>query len=89
MKKIVGNSVIAMAVAIGLNTAGIMSAQAAGFNEAMTNGSFEGSLRPRVESVDQEGNLYGTDNQAGRPQKMTPRPDADPALLIPRPYYEK
>ena len=55
MKKIVGNSVIAMAVGIGLNTVGMMSAQAAGFNEAMTNGSFQGSLRPRVESVDQNG----------------------------------
>lgn len=40
-------------------------------------------------AADQEGNLYGTDNQAGRPQKMTPRPDANPKHLIPRPWFQR
>lgn len=37
-------------------------------------------------SVDEEGNLYGTDNQAGRPQKLVPKADADPDLLV-KPAY--
>jgi hypothetical protein len=37
-------------------------------------------------SVDADGNLYGTDNQAGRPQKMVPRSDADPKHIVMRPY---
>lgn len=37
-------------------------------------------------SVDSEGNLYATDNQAGRPQKLVPKADADPALLV-QPQY--
>lgn len=37
-------------------------------------------------SVDEDGNMYGTDNQAGRPQKMVPRSDANPDHLI-RPRY--
>lgn len=37
-------------------------------------------------AVDSSGNLYATDNQAGRPQKLVPRPDADPALLV-QPQY--
>lgn len=40
-------------------------------------------------SVDEDGNLYGTDNQAGRPQKMIPRGDADPAHIVQRPYFER
>ena len=40
-------------------------------------------------SVDEDGNLYGTDNQAGRPQKLVPKPDADPALLVGRPYVPR
>ena len=37
-------------------------------------------------SVDSDGNLYGTDNQAGRPQKLTPRTDADPDLILGKAY---
>lgn len=40
-------------------------------------------------AADEYGNLYGTDNQAGRPQKMTPRGDADPENLVPRPWFER
>jgi hypothetical protein len=40
-------------------------------------------------STDEDGNLYGTDNQAGRPQKLTPRSDADPAYIVPRPYVPR
>ena len=39
-------------------------------------------------SADEEGNLYGTDNQAGRPQKMVQRRDADPENIVPRPWFE-
>jgi DNA-binding beta-propeller fold protein YncE len=35
-------------------------------------------------SVDSDGNLYGSDNQIGRTQKLVPRKDADPKLLIRR-----
>ena len=34
--------------------------------------------------VDSDGNLYGSDNQLGRTQKLVPRKDADPKLLIRR-----
>ena len=54
LKNIAGNSIVALAVAMSLNTAGVNVAQATGFNEAMTGGTFKGSLRPRVEFVDQE-----------------------------------
>lgn len=37
-------------------------------------------------AVDDQGNLFGTDNQAGRPQKLTPRRDANPSNLV-RPAY--
>ncbi|MCG8415477.1 MAG: hypothetical protein MI746_14780 [Pseudomonadales bacterium] len=40
-------------------------------------------------AADEEGNLYGTDNQAGRPQKMVPHFDANPEHLVRRPYYER
>ena len=33
-------------------------------------------------AVDAEGNLYGADNQYGRLQKLAPKADADPAMLI-------
>ena len=39
-------------------------------------------------AVDSDGNLYGSDNQLGRTQKLVPKPDADPALLIGQPYVE-
>ena len=35
-------------------------------------------------AVDSDGNLYGSDNQIGRTQKLVPRKDADPQLLIRR-----
>jgi DNA-binding beta-propeller fold protein YncE len=35
-------------------------------------------------AVDSDGNLYGSDNQIGRTQKLVPRKDADPKLLIRR-----
>jgi hypothetical protein len=37
-------------------------------------------------SVDNDGNLYGTDNQAGRPQKLVPRSDANPDHIV-KPQY--
>lgn len=37
-------------------------------------------------AVDEDGNLYGTDNQLARPQKLIPRTDIDPELII-RPQY--
>jgi len=40
-------------------------------------------------SADSDGNIYGTDNQAGRPQKLVPKSDADPAHLIGRPYVPR
>ncbi len=40
-------------------------------------------------SIDDQGNLYGTDNQAGRPQKLTPRADADPALIVKKPFIPR
>lgn len=35
-------------------------------------------------TVDSDGNLYGSDNQVGRTQKLVPRAGADPKLLIRR-----
>lgn len=40
-------------------------------------------------SVDDQGNVYATDNQAGRPQKLVPKPDADPNLIIKPPYVPR
>ena len=40
-------------------------------------------------SVDADGNLYGTDNQAGRPQKLVPRSDADPKHIVMKPYVPR
>lgn len=37
-------------------------------------------------AVDADGNLYGSDNQLGRTQKLVPKADADPTLLIGEPY---
>ena len=34
--------------------------------------------------TDADGNLYGADNQLGRTQKLTPKKDADPKLLLKR-----
>ena len=38
-------------------------------------------------SVDQEGNLYVAEVDSGRAQKFRPRPGANPALLIGKPFY--
>jgi hypothetical protein len=35
-------------------------------------------------AVDSDGNLYCSDNQIGSTQKLVPRKDADPKLLIRR-----
>lgn len=40
-------------------------------------------------AVDSAGNLYGSDNQNGRTQKFVPRADADPKLLIGKPYIRR
>jgi hypothetical protein len=37
-------------------------------------------------SIDEDGNLYGTDNQAGRPQKLVPRSDANPKHVVKKQY---
>ena len=37
-------------------------------------------------AVDADGNLYGSDNQLGRTQKLVPKADADLTLLIGEPY---
>ena len=40
-------------------------------------------------SIDSEGNMYGSDNQLGRTQKLVPKVDADPALIIGTPFVER
>ncbi len=40
-------------------------------------------------SADEEGNLYGADNQTGRPQKMVPLPNANPEHVVARPYVPR
>ena len=39
--------------------------------------------------VDEDGNLYGTDNQAGRPQKLVPRSEADPEHIVQRQFVPR
>ena len=39
--------------------------------------------------VDSDGNLYAADNQNGRIQKLIPKPDADPNLLVGQPYVPR
>ncbi len=48
-----------------------------------------GFLEVHAFSVDAEGNLYGADNQHGRTQKLVPKTDADPALLIAPPFVAR
>ena len=48
-----------------------------------------GFLEVHAFSVDAEGNLYGSDNQHGRTQKMVPKTDADPALLVRQPFVQR
>ena len=45
-----------------------------------------GFLEVHTFSVDQDGNLYGGDNQYGRSQKLIPRSGAGPELLIESPW---
>ena len=40
-------------------------------------------------SADEAGNLYGADNQTGRPQKMTPLPGANTEHLVTRQYVPR
>ncbi|MDX1385248.1 MAG: hypothetical protein R3190_16465, partial [Thermoanaerobaculia bacterium] len=49
----------------------------------------DGYLEVHTLSVDSEGNLYGGDNQYGRTQKLVPKPDADPDLLVRPPWVER
>jgi hypothetical protein len=49
----------------------------------------DGYLEVHTFSVDEEGNLFGGDNQYGRTQKFVPKPGADPALLIEAPWAGK
>lgn len=66
--------------------------------------SFEGNLLQAIElptsgsnfwiemhsiSVDKSGNLYATDNQAGRPRKLSPAMNIKPERLIKTPYQVK
>jgi hypothetical protein len=48
-----------------------------------------GFLEVHALSVDSEGNLYGGDNQHGRTQKLVPKTDADPALLVGPPFVAR
>jgi hypothetical protein len=49
----------------------------------------DGYLEVHTFSVDPDGNLYGGDNQYGRTQKLVPKPDADPELLIGPPWVDR
>lgn len=53
------------------------------------SGMPDGYLEVHTFSVDSDGNLYGGDNQYGRTQKLVPRPDADPDLLIGPPWVAR
>lgn len=46
----------------------------------------DGYIEVHTFTVDQEGSLYGGDNQYGRSQKFIPKADANPELLIQRPW---
>ena len=55
----------------------------------VSNDGPAGYLEVHTFSVDNEGNLYGGDNQHGRTQKLIPKSNADPALLIGQPFVQK
>ena len=55
----------------------------------VSNDGPTGFLEVHAFSVDSAGNLYGGDNQHGRTQKLVPKTDADPALLIGRPWVAR
>ena len=48
-----------------------------------------GYLEVHTISVDSERNLYAGDNQYGRTQKLVPKPDADPELIIGMPWVAR
>ncbi len=48
-----------------------------------------GYLEVHAFTVDSDLNLYGGDNQYGRTQKLVPKPDADPALIIGQPWVAR
>ena len=50
-------------------------------------GPYELDSRARGIAVDQEGNLYVAEVGNGGAQKYTPRPGANPALLLGSPTY--
>jgi hypothetical protein len=53
-----------------------------------TVGDFPGTLRGvHGISVDQEGNMYVAEVDAGRVQKFRPRAGANPAYLLSKPVY--
>lgn len=49
----------------------------------------DGYIEVHTFTVDQEGSLYGGDNQYGRSQKFVPKADANPELLIQRPWVAR
>ena len=49
----------------------------------------DGYIEVHTFSVDSDGNLFGGDNQYGRTQKVVPKPDADPDLLIKPPWVAR
>lgn len=49
----------------------------------------DGYIEVHTFTVDQEGSLYGGDNQYGRTQKFVPKADANPELLIQRPWVAR
>ena len=55
----------------------------------ISNEGSTGFLEMHAFSVDSDGNLYGADNQHGRTQKLVPKTDADPALLVPQPFIDR
>ena len=55
----------------------------------VSNDGPTGFLEVHALSVDSEGNLYGGDNQHGRTQKLVPKTDADPALLVGPPFVAR
>ena len=55
----------------------------------VSNDGPTGFLEVHAFSVDAEGSLYGADNQHGRTQKLVPKTDADPALLIEPPFVAR
>jgi hypothetical protein len=49
----------------------------------------DGFMEVHSFTVDSKLNLYAGDNQYGRTQKLIPKPEADPEMLIAPPWNEK